>query len=45
MAITRWEPLRRWQNLDPFPEIDTLQRQINRLWDRFIPSDSGEIQL
>lgn len=45
MAITPWEPLRRWQNLDPFPEIDTLQRQINRLWDRFIPSDGGEIKL
>ncbi|MDH6098169.1 Hsp20/alpha crystallin family protein [Anabaenopsis sp. FSS-46] len=45
MAITRWEPLRRWQNLDPFPEIDTLQRQINRLWDRFIPSDGGDVKL
>lgn len=44
MAITRWEPLRRWQNLDPF-RVDTLQSQMNRLWDRFIPSDRADTEL
>ena len=52
MALIRWEPFRdierfqpfhrgieRWE---PFREIDTLQQQINRLFDRLIPTDGGE---
>ncbi|MBH8565812.1 Hsp20/alpha crystallin family protein [Nostoc sp. CENA67] len=52
MALIRWEPFRdieryqpfrrdieRWE---PFREIDTLQRQINRLFDRLIPTEDGE---
>jgi HSP20 family protein len=30
------------ERLDPFREIDTLQRQIYRLFDRMLPTDGGE---
>lgn len=33
MALTRWEPFR---------EIDTLQRQMNRLFDSLATTDGGE---
>jgi HSP20 family protein len=47
MAITRWEPfqdLERWDPFrwEPFREIETLQRQMNRLFDRLMPSGDGE---
>lgn len=46
MALIRWDPLRDIERLqpfrdserwEPFREIDTLQRQMNRLFDRLIP--------
>ena len=51
MALIRWEPLRDIERLqplrdserwEPFREIDTLQRQLNRLFDRLIPTNDGE---
>ncbi|MDZ8107572.1 MAG: Hsp20/alpha crystallin family protein [Nostoc sp. DedQUE12a] len=51
MALTRWNPFREMESLEPFRdserwepfrEIDTLQRQMNRLFDRLIPTDGGE---
>jgi HSP20 family protein len=33
MALTRWEPFR---------EVDTLQRQMNRLFDSLMTTDGGE---
>ncbi|HLO86796.1 MAG TPA: Hsp20/alpha crystallin family protein [Nostocaceae cyanobacterium] len=42
MALIRWEPLREIERLDPFRDIDTLQRQINRLFERMLPTDGGE---
>ncbi|RCJ19172.1 molecular chaperone [Nostoc sp. ATCC 43529] len=51
MALTRWNPFREMERLEPFRdserwepfrEIDTLQRQMNRLFDRLIPTDGGE---
>jgi HSP20 family protein len=51
MALVRWDPIRdiellepfreleRW---DPFREIDTLQRRMNRLFERMLPTDGGE---
>jgi HSP20 family protein len=43
MAITRWQPfggIKRWE---PFAEIDTLQKEMNRLLDQLAPSgnDNG----
>ena len=35
MALIRWT--------SPFRDMETLQREMNRLFDRMIPSDSGEI--
>jgi HSP20 family protein len=53
MALIRWEPFRNIERLEPFrrdierwnpfQEIDTLQRQMNRLFDRLMPTDGGEI--
>ncbi|HLP90455.1 MAG TPA: Hsp20/alpha crystallin family protein [Nostocaceae cyanobacterium] len=42
MALIRWEPFREIERLDPFREMDTLQRQMNRLFDRLLPTDGGE---
>ena len=47
MAITRWEPFQeigRWDpfHWEPMQEIETLQRQMNRLFDRLIPTTDGE---
>jgi HSP20 family protein len=45
MALIRWNPLRDIEGLqpfrdsepwEPFREIDTLQRQMNRLFDRLV---------
>ncbi|MFM2063127.1 MAG: hypothetical protein RLZZ507_2797 [Cyanobacteriota bacterium] len=51
MALVRWDPIRDIERLepfrelerwDPFREIDTLQRRMNRLFERMIPGDGGE---
>ncbi|MBH8553862.1 Hsp20/alpha crystallin family protein [Nostocaceae cyanobacterium CENA357] len=42
MALIRWQPFRDIERLEPFGEIDTLQRQMNRLFDRLMPTDGGE---
>jgi HSP20 family protein len=51
MALMRWDPLREIERLEPFRElerweplreIDTLQRRMNRLFERMIPTDGGE---
>lgn len=42
MALIRWDPFRELERSDPFREIDTLQRQLNRLFDRMLPTDGGE---
>lgn len=47
MAITRWEPfaeLERWEPFrwEPTREIEQLQRQINQMFERLVPTDNGE---
>ncbi|MDJ0714574.1 MAG: Hsp20/alpha crystallin family protein [Prochloraceae cyanobacterium] len=47
MPITRWEPLSEIERWDPFHwepwrEIDALQKQMNRLFDRLVPTGNGE---
>jgi HSP20 family protein len=46
MPITRWEPfqeLEHWEPFrEPFRELDRIQRQMNRLFDRLGPMDKGE---
>ncbi len=47
MAITRWEPFQEIERWDPFHwepmrEIESLQRQMNRLFDRMMPTTNGE---
>jgi HSP20 family protein len=41
MALIRWDPFREIERLEPFRDIDTLQRQMNRLFDRLIPTTNG----
>lgn len=51
MALIRWDTLRDIERLEPFRELDrwdplremdTLQRRMNRLFERIIPTDGGE---
>jgi HSP20 family protein len=52
MAIVRWNPFREIERSepfsdierfwDPFREMDTLQRQMNRLFDKLVSTDGGE---
>ncbi|MDZ8050064.1 MAG: Hsp20/alpha crystallin family protein [Aulosira sp. ZfuVER01] len=41
MALIRWDPFREIERIEPFRDIDTLQRQINRLFDRLVPTNDG----
>ena len=46
MPITRWEPfqeIERWEPLsrEPMWALDQMQRQMNRLMERFMPSGNG----
>jgi HSP20 family protein len=43
MALIRWEPFRDIERLEPFAEIDNLQRQMNRLFGRLMPTN-GDIE-
>jgi HSP20 family protein len=42
MALVRWDPLREIERWDPFPEMGSLQRQMNRLFEQLLPTDGGE---
>ena len=37
MVITPWQPLRSLDIWEPLREIDSLQAEMDRFWDRFIP--------
>jgi HSP20 family protein len=41
MALIRWNPFLDIERLEPLREIDTLQRQMNRLFDTLIPTTNG----
>lgn len=43
MALIRWEPFSDIERLEPFRELETLQRQMNRLFGRLAPTDGGEM--
>jgi HSP20 family protein len=44
MALVRRDPLEELTHWEPFRGIESLQREINRLFDRLIPSGNGEIR-
>lgn len=44
MAIVHLDPLEEMTHWEPFRGIGTLQREINRLFDRLLPSGDGEIR-
>jgi len=39
MALIRWEPFSDIERFEPFRELETLHRQMNRLFDRLAPTD------
>ncbi|QIR35569.1 Hsp20/alpha crystallin family protein [Tolypothrix sp. PCC 7910] len=41
MALIRWNPFRDIDRVEPFREIDTLQRQMNRLFEELMPTTNG----
>jgi HSP20 family protein len=44
MAIIHRDPLEEMTHWEPFRGIENLQREINRLFDRLLPSGNGEIR-
>ncbi len=45
MALIRWDPFREIERYDPFREMSSLQREMNRLFDRMMSTtgDGGEM--
>lgn len=41
MTLVRWQPFREIESWEPFREMDILQRQMNRLFERLLPTDGG----
>jgi HSP20 family protein len=41
MAITQWKPFRGLERWEPFSEIESLQQEMNRLFDRLMPHGNG----
>lgn len=41
MPITLWSPFRYLQRWEPFPEMESLQREMNRLFEQFMPAGNG----
>lgn len=44
MSIMLREPLEELSHWEPFRGIENLQREMNRLFDRMLPSSNGEIK-
>ena len=44
MALIRRDPLEELTHWEPFRGISTLQREMNRLFDRLVPNGDGEIR-
>jgi HSP20 family protein len=45
MALIRFDPFRGMNRYDPFREMSMLQREMNRLFDGMMTSNSGEANL
>ena len=41
MAIIRRDPFREIERWEPFSEMESLHRRMNRLWERLMPSGEG----
>jgi HSP20 family protein len=44
MAIIHRDPLEEITRWEPFRGVESLQREVNRLFDRLLPGGNGEIQ-
>jgi HSP20 family protein len=42
MTLTRWKPLRDLELMEPFREMENLQHEMNRLFDRWTHTGNGE---
>ncbi|MBW4447333.1 MAG: Hsp20/alpha crystallin family protein [Spirirestis rafaelensis WJT71-NPBG6] len=45
MAIVRFDPFREMERFDPFREISSMQREMNRLFDRMITTGDGGAEM
>ena len=45
MAIVRFDPFREIERFDPFREISSMQREMNRLFDRMITTSDGGAEM
>lgn len=41
MAITQWKPFRGLERWEPFHELESLQQEMNRLFERLMPHGNG----
>jgi HSP20 family protein len=42
MTLTRWKPLRDLELMEPLREMENLQHEMNRLFDRWMHTGNGE---
>jgi HSP20 family protein len=42
MAIIQWRPFRDITHWEPFPTVETLQAEMNRLFQQLSPSENGD---
>jgi HSP20 family protein len=45
MALIRWEPFREIERWEPWREMETLQRRMNRLFERLMPDGEKAFSL
>jgi HSP20 family protein len=45
MAIMRFDPFREMERFDPFQEMSSLQREMNRLFDRMMTAGDGGTEM
>ncbi|NER84938.1 MAG: Hsp20/alpha crystallin family protein [Leptolyngbya sp. SIO1D8] len=43
MAITRWRPFQELRSWEPFGDIDTLRKEMDSLFEQFLPLKTREI--
>ncbi|MEM9451931.1 MAG: Hsp20/alpha crystallin family protein [Cyanobacteria bacterium P01_E01_bin.6] len=41
MALTRWRPFREIEHWEPFREVGNLRREMDRMFDRWMPDGNG----
>ncbi|GJD19307.1 heat shock protein Hsp20 [Rivularia sp. IAM M-261] len=45
MPLTRWQPLRNIELWEPWREMESLQKEMNHLFDKFLYTGNGDSQI